>query len=130
MKTHGQVSLELLLITAAFLSVLALMVPLFQTIFSGGLFGIEALKTKAFADSFQQKTRLLNVLGANSQLILRIEPSIQWRILIQENQLLVEIDGKVFERELSLVALPTEITISESTQLFLQKENGFLVVHR
>ncbi len=134
MNSFAQISLELLLLTAAFLSVLALFLPVFQTVFSGSLLGLEALKAQSFADSFQQKTALLNVLGNDSEFAIAISPSRPWTLRLNENQFeLFFLESgekeKRFERELAFSALPTELVFFEPTQFVLQKSNGQLIVH-
>ncbi len=134
MNSFAQISLELLLLTAAFLSVLALFLPVFQTIFVGSQLGLESLKAQSFADSFQQKTALLNVLGNDSEFAITISPSRPWALRLNENQFELvffesEEKEKRFERELAFSARPTELFFSEPTQVVLQKSNGQLVVH-
>lgn len=134
MNSVAQISLELLLLTAAFLSVLALFLPVFQTVFSGGQLGLESLKAQSFADSFQQKTALLNVLGNGSEFALAVSPSRSWTIRLNENRFELvffesEEKEKRFERELAFFAIPTELFFSESVKIVLQKKNGQLIVH-
>lgn len=133
MNSLAQISLELLLITAAFLAVLGLFLPVFQTVFSGGLLGLEALKAQSFADAFQQKTALLNVLGNDSELVLEASPSRPWTLRLNENRLeLVFLDSeneKRLVRELAFSAIPTELVFSEPTHIVLQKNDGRLIVH-
>lgn len=134
MNSKAQISLELLLLTAAFLGVLALLVPVFQTIFSGGLLGLEALKAQSFADSFQQKVSLLNVLGNESELVLDVFPSRPWTLRLNDNQLEIVFSEspekeKRFVRELAFPANPAEFVLSKQASLVLNKNNGQLVVH-
>lgn len=134
MNSIGQISLELLLLTAAFLSVLALFLPIFQTVFAGGQLGLESLKAQSFADSFQQKAALLNVLGNDSEFAVAVSPSRPWTVRLNENRFELvffesEEKEKRFERELAFFALPTELVFSDPSKIVLQKKNGQLIVN-
>jgi hypothetical protein len=134
LNLRGQISLELLLLTAAFLAVLGLFLAVFQTVSEGGNLGLESLKAQSFADSFQQKTALLNVLGNGSESVLPASPGKPWRIRLHGNrfELFFSETGekqKCFERGLSFSAVPTELLVTVPSSVVLQKNNGRLIVY-
>ena len=134
MNSTAQVSLEWLLLAAAFLALFAVLLPAFQLVAEAGFWGLEVAKAKSFADSFQQKTVLLNALGNGSRMVMRVSTGMPWIIKTEENRLEVWVleneREKRFERQLSFPAISTEFEVVGSVQLVLQKQNNVLIVNR
>ncbi|GEM_PF-2495012 len=132
---RAQLSLEYLLLLAAFFSVLLLMLPLIQRAYALALFGFDARQAESFSRDFAQKARQLSILSENSVLSIEIQPLQEWQISASGKKLVVSFGSKqlgktkTIETELFADFALFEKTASGKTVLVLEKKGGLLVVN-
>lgn len=92
MNRAGQLSLEYLLITAAFLSAFMLFIQLFSFIYSSSINAVDEKNAELFVSDFSYAVKELSVFGEGSSRTVMASPSGKW---------LVEISGKSLKLRLS-----------------------------
>lgn len=128
-------SLEYLLLLAAFFSVLLLMLPLIQRTYALALFGFDARQALSFSKQFSESVKQLSILSDGSALTLEINPMHEWRVAASGKKLAVEVSSKNLEKtktiETELIADVSDFenNFSEKTTFLLKKRNGALVVN-
>ena len=131
---RAQLSLEYLLLLAAFFSCLLLFLPLLQKSYAAALFGIDARNASFFSESLAQASRELSVLGEGTAVSIGINPLNPWQISVQGNRLLVSVSSgvlgktKEFSAELSMPAASFSKEFSEKAALKVSKTSGLLVI--
>ncbi|MFH0955391.1 MAG: hypothetical protein V1777_04780 [Candidatus Micrarchaeota archaeon] len=136
MKTCGQVSLEFLLIAAAFLGILLVMMAALTVAFESGQFALSVSAAQYLANEIQSDVDTLSVLGENSQISVDLPAFSNGRLVFQNNAFELRLISdttsteKVFSRELSLFATPAEFDLDASQRIILEKTGGNLTVNR
>lgn len=126
----GQLSLEFLLLMAGFLSILLLFMPLMNQAYNLGIFGIESVNAKNFAESFSQKTGELNFFADNSVMELEANPFAEWIVSVDKNTVSVKIENtelnveKIFSEDLAVSIDSFSEKISKKTVFVLKKADG------
>lgn len=128
--SSGQISLEFLILLAAFLSMLALFVPILNNAYELGKFGLESINAKNFSQNFRQKIEQLSILGNNSKFEIEANPSTEWKINSSGKKFFIKLgnnflnEEKVFSEELPIeIDFPSE-SIFEKTVFVLKKIDG------
>lgn len=134
-KAAGQVSLEFLILLAVLLSVLGLMIPVFQVVYERSIFALDVVFAQRFCDSFQQKASELALFGSNARFVVRASPLENWALSVEGNELWLEVEtdsglSKEFLRDLPLSAESFSDSVSGSALFELSLSGGVLIVDR
>ncbi len=131
---RAQISLEYLLITAAFFSFLLLFAPIALKTYSIALFGFDVLNAQNFANSFEEEVRELKALENGSEKIIEVKTLNEW-IISSEKTLLIELKSaelkksKQIKRSLSIKAFLPKTFLSKGKNVFvLKKVEGKILV--
>ena len=130
---RGQLSVEFLLVAAAFLGILSLFVSVFQSVYENATFALDVLEAQRFCDEFVSKSNELSLLGNGSVSVIEAKPLQEWGIRVSDLTLLVTVfsdsgKSKLFSRELGFSGREFSITISSAESFRLMRENNLLVV--
>lgn len=129
---RAQVSLEFLLLAAAFLGLLGLFVSVFQSVEMRASVALESLRVQSFADRVQQKAGLIAVLGNGSSVHLAAVSRVPWRFSFSDASVELEAvfpdNPRLLDRALPLPVQEHSCVVSGGFELRLQNENGRLVV--
>ena len=134
-QQRAQLSLEYLLLLAAFFSVLLLMMPLIQRAYALALFGFDARQAVSFSKQFSEAVKQLSVLADDSSFSIEISPLHAWSVSAKEKKLVVFFQSKQLEKtktiEAELVMPFAEFTkdFDAKSEIVLKKENGALVIY-
>ena len=134
MSTRGQLSIEFLLIGAAFLGVLGIMLLSLSTVFTQGQFALSVAGGQRIINDIESKSGLLFALGENSKVSLELPAISNARLLFEnDSAILTLVSGsgteKSFLRELAFSADSFQTDLSAPQKLVLQKIRGRLVVN-
>lgn len=135
MSKTGQVSIEFLLITAAFLGVLVVMLAALSAVFENGQTALSVLSGQRMVDDIASKTDLLLVLGDDSQVLLKLPAVSNAYLLFDGSSVQFQLpitseNKKILVRQLSLPADLFETDLSKAQQLVIQKTQGRLMINR
>lgn len=100
----GQLSLEYIIILAAFFSFLALLFPQLERVFYAGIFSTDVKNAENFLHSFENSARLLSVLGEGSEQRISARIFTSWEIYLEGNKLIVLVKSKELGKEKKLSA--------------------------
>lgn len=119
----AQVSLEYLLVLLAFFGAFALLLPFYSAAFSAGIFALDSMNAKRFSESIQDSVSKLIVLGNGSSIQISADPSLEWKIFSEKNELFIALESNGVQKSFS-VSFPNEINFSETV---FSSEKGFLI---
>jgi len=128
----GQISLEFLILMAAFLSAMLLFVPIANNAYNLGIFGIESAKAKNFAKELKQKIEEMEFLGNNSRIEITANPATKWIVSIENKKIEIKIENdfleeeKTIEEEFEIELEPAKIekSINSKTIFALEKADN------
>ena len=131
----GQLSIEFLLLAAAFLALLGLFVPVSKLLFDQSVFALDVLEASRFADWVEQKSGSLSALNSDGFFSVSVRPLGHWQVELSQDQLLVTVFSnsglsKSLHRTLSLESIPVFLDISDSDLVWIQLRDNRLVIHR
>jgi hypothetical protein len=133
-SNKGQASLELILLTSVFFSVLLLFMPLISKAFFLGLYSLDVLRAKTFSESFTASVLELNSMSQESVIEVAAEPLLEWNVKLKGKKLQVNVilknygKQKTFTESQFNVVPFNEITVKNRTVFILTKtEKGILV---
>ncbi|MBS3061170.1 MAG: hypothetical protein J4215_01145 [Candidatus Diapherotrites archaeon] len=99
-SSKAQVSLEFLLVFAAFLGVLGLFAPLISQLYSKSVFGLDVLEGRRFSDDFLFRASELALMGDESAFLVAARPKNPWFLSVRENLFVLSIKSSSgFEHE-------------------------------
>ncbi len=132
----GQISIEFLILIAAFLSSMLLLVPIANKTYNIGIFGIESAKAKNFAEQFKQKIDEMNFLGNSSRIEITANPSTKWNITINPDGIRIKIKNDYLEEEKTIETKfenemefrKIEKTIEKNEIFAVGKNNGIIYI--
>jgi len=129
---RAQISLEFLLLLLAFLACFALLLPFYSSAYNAGIFALDSMNAKRFADSVKNSVEQLRFLGNGSSIEKTANPSLQWKIFSEKNTLFVSVKSASLGKEkIFSVIFPNEISFREtefdSEKSFLVKKSSGLV---
>jgi hypothetical protein len=134
MESKGQLSLEYLLLLAAFFSVLLLFVPLISEIYHVGIFGLDARNAKTAAFSIQQTLNDFSLLADGSSKSFKLKPLLEWRISFKGQRMVFSVYSaklnkeKTFSMSFSSKTVNSTKTISKETEMLLIKKSGTVLI--
>ncbi len=128
----GQISLEFLILIAAFLSAMLLFVPIANKAYNLGIFGIESAKAKNFTKELKQKIEEMNFLGNNSRIEIAANPATEWIVSIENKKIKIKIKNDFLEEEktieeefkIEIEPLKIEKILNSKTIFALEKANN------
>ena len=130
MRARCQLSLEYLLLLAVSFSILALMLPLLQGVYSSALHAMDAGNAGRFAASLQQGVDELSFLGDGSKISASPAPFTRWAVYGEGKSLVVSVEGGVYRSARAFrVFFPNEVSFgrvefSGKKGFLLEKEAG------
>ena len=130
MNCFGQITLEFLVLSAAFLSAFALFVPSIVSIYDSGLFGIDSVNAKNFLNSFSNSVERLSLFGEDSSTKLFSPILNKWIFFYDKNTLFLTVKSNTAKKEKTFSALLLEEisfpknSFEKEITIFLKKENG------
>jgi hypothetical protein len=130
----GQLSIEYLLLLAAFLSFIACIIPLFGTIYNIAVFGIDCNAGKDFLNSVASASGELMLFGEGSERTVESKILTFWELKKEGNVLFLAVNNsalgkqKIFSRKVSENIELKKMAFSEKATLkLLRKENSVLI---
>jgi uncharacterized protein (UPF0333 family) len=127
-KSSGQVSLEYLILLAAFFGVLGLALPVMSESTQGFLGASDSLLAKRIADEAQEQINLMKFLGNGSARVLEFFPAKKITLYSQGNELIVQANEKQFSVDcFSPQLIPTQEFSSKFFIKIEKKENNVQV---
>lgn len=130
---RAQLSLEYLLLLAAFFSVLLLVLPLIARTFELALFGFDSRQAVSFSKEFAETVAQLSILSDGSVLPVEATPMHDWIVSVSGGKLSVSLSspelGKTKTIETGLVSVFSfKKSFGEKEVFLLKKKNGALTV--
>ncbi|MDO8624811.1 MAG: hypothetical protein Q7R47_01915 [Candidatus Diapherotrites archaeon] len=129
----AQVSLEFLMITAAFLGVLGLWWSVGATVWSEGIWALDVQEGARFLGELEFRSSELEVLGNGSWFIVQVHPTHAWALSTTDQKIVLEItDGarsKRLERVTSMSFQSSVLDLSEILRVRVSREDDSLVVN-
>lgn len=130
-QQFGQISIEYMLVIAAFLGAAALLMPAAQRMNEAASFSLEAQNAKAFLDRLGLKAGEMQEYADGSCIEVKAMPNLEWLLKNKEGKILLEIrkgeNEKVFERQID-AEVGNEIRMASGSRIFLSREGGMLSV--
>ena len=131
-KQKGQLSLEFLILLAAFFSVLLLFLPSIAKLHSSSMLALEKKKAVSFAEDLVQAISELQFLSDGSKKLIEINAYLEWQIGIGEKEISIEFsdsDKKISVNEILPIELNPAIFSCSGKCLFsIQKQNGSITI--
>ncbi len=132
-SNNAQISLELILITAAFFSFLLLFLPLIQKTLFLGLFALDVSNAKAFCNSVEVSARELNSMSSGSKITLTAKPLNEWIIKSDKNKFFLAVYSENYNKEKifsfdSFNLFFDEFSFSEETVFVLTKTEKLVLL--
>lgn len=131
---RAQLSLEYLILLAAFFSVLLLVLPLVQRTYALALFGFDVRQALSFSREFAETSKQLSILAEKSSMAIEISALHDWTVHADGKKLLVSISSaelgktKLIESELALETEKFEKTFNGQQKLVLRKNGPLLTI--
>ncbi len=108
----GQLSLEYLILLAAFLSFLLFLLPYLNTIYHLGIFSADVKNAENFLQSFANSASSLSILGEGLEQSISARILTGWEIYAEGNELFVVVRSSELDKTKQLsTALNTEISM-------------------
>lgn len=132
---RGQVSLEFLLITAAFLGLLGLFASVLATVFENGQFAQTAASGQRLADEIANQSKWILAGAENSQRTISLRGFSRLELTASQTELVIRVFSpnnereKTFQRTLALIAAPVQLNLENANELVLQKQQNRLIIH-
>ena len=127
----AQISIEYMLVIAAFLGAAALLMPAAQRMNEASSFALEAQNAKAFLGLLGLKAGEMQEYADGSCFEVKAMPNFEWLLGKRDGKILLEIrkgeNKKAFERLMD-IEIENEIKITSGSRIFLSKEEGKLSV--
>ena len=133
-KLSAQVSLEYLIVLAAFFSVLLLFAPLISSIYFNSVFSLDLKQAKSFSLEFKNALKELSVLENGSVKSISFNPLNEWSIKAEGKLLQVEIESKDLKKKKTIeTELLQEIVFennfsSQTTIKLIKAESGEILI--
>ena len=120
MNSNGQVSLEFLLLLAGFFSVLAIIIPASINLFEVSIFALDARNASIFSEQLSSAIEELSILEDGSMKTLFLNPLLEWRIVSQNNKIVIEVIDEKIGKQKSFIFESNE-NLSEFNENFSSK---------
>jgi hypothetical protein len=128
----GQVSLEFLLVTAAFLAVLGLWWGVGGSVWSEGTWALDTLEAQRFIDELSFHADALELLGDGSAFELIARPAHAWRVSGEGTAVVLVVSegtrSKRFERASGLVVAPFAFELDRGAVIRVMRVGDALAV--
>lgn len=130
----AQVSIEYLLLLAAFFSFLLLIVPSMGGVYNAGIFGLDARNARSFLNSFESSVKRLSLFGDGSEEIVSAKILTLWRVYSDGEKIFVFVESSELAKSKELSAelsLPVKLNARDYTgeiNILLRKQNGRISV--
>lgn len=124
MNGFGQLSLEYLLILLAAFSVFAVLIPLMNSVYSAGLFGLDSVNASHFSLSLQEGIEEMGFQADGSRTLVSANPLYQWKLLSKDDLLEVVVTGPDLRKKTFEVKFPNSIS---QINLQLDSKKDFLL---
>lgn len=129
-KGKGQLSLEFMLLLAAFLSFLFLLLPAIEEVLRMGSYGVDAKAAELFLNRARQSSERLLAFAEGSTEEIEAFALHEWRLSAGGGEFDVEIGDGEYRKKLGLKASPQlaipPFTFTGKFALRLTKEGGFV----
>ena len=128
MNTKAQVSVEYMLLLAAFFGILAITLPVTMQTAQDFLSSSDNLLAKRISEELKEEINLQTFLGNGSSKIMEYSPAKTLTIYSQGSQVVIEGKGKTYLVETSFPQLIIRQELSTKFIVQVKKENGKIIV--
>ncbi|MDO8537364.1 MAG: hypothetical protein Q7S21_00605 [archaeon] len=132
--SKAQVSLEFLILLAGFFSVLAITIPASINLFEVSVFALDARNASIFLEQISSTVEELSILEDGSLKTLSFNPMLEWRIVLQNNEIRIEVFGEKIGKQKSFLFRTNENlsafsqTFSSKSKIVVSKIDGIISI--
>jgi hypothetical protein len=129
MRCLGQMSLEYLLLLLALLAIFAALLPLVDSTYKAGIFGLDCVNAKRFTQALQARAEEMAFQADGSYVLIEARPLEKWRISSSGKALSLIVIGPDERQKAFAVVFPNSIgrldfAIGGATTFALRRESG------
>lgn len=127
----GQISIEYLLVLAAFFSILGMLLPQITAMYASSVLAIETKNAEQFAETLTNTIQKINIYENNSQTILELNPKLEWIIEVS-NKIAITISSEsgqenTVEKEIGISNVNYfELHADKKTKIKIFKQDNYI----